>query len=101
MLELLQAYPWIFSIYLVGAAGFSYCICFYYEDQLRNDKVQKMAGWLLQLIGLVSILISSWRMGINIAIVTILLVREFALFSQRHIVDWKRMRYRPRHEMAT
>jgi len=98
VLELLQAYPWIFSIYLVGAAGFSYCICFYYEDQLRNDKVQKMAGWLLQLIGLVSILISSWRMGINIAIVTILLVREFALFSQRHIVDWKRMRYRPRNE---
>ena len=86
VLELLQAYPWMFSIYIIVAAGFSYCICFFYEDQLRNPKIQKITGWFLQLVGLLAILISSWKMSVNIAIVTILLVRDFALFSSKHIV---------------
>ena len=77
---LISAYPWIFSIYIILAAGFSYCICFFYEDQLRSPKIQKIAGWFLQLIGIAAILISSWQMSVNITIVTVLLVREFMLF---------------------
>ena len=76
------AYPWIFSIYIILAAGFSYCICFFYEDQLRSPKIQKITGWFLQLIGIAAILISSWQMSVNIAIVTVLLVREFMLFRK-------------------
>ena len=85
-LELIQAYPWAVSAYVMLAAGFSFCFCYWFESNLKTPKFQKIICWILQCIGLGLIFISSWLVTINIAIITCLLIREFVLFSKRPTV---------------
>ena len=82
-LELIQAYPWAVSAYVMLAAGFSFCFCYWFESNLKTPKFQKIICWILQCIGLGLIFISSWLVTINVAIITFLLIREFVLFSKR------------------
>ena len=86
-LELIQAYPWAVSAYVMLAAGFSFCFCYWFESNLKTPKFQKIICWILQCIGLGLIFISSWLVTINIAIITFLLIREFVLFSKRPTVQ--------------
>lgn len=82
-LELIQAYPWAVSAYVMLAAGFSFCFCYWFESNLKTPKFQKIICWILQCIGLGLIFISSWLVTINFAIITCLLIREFVIFSKR------------------
>jgi len=82
-LELIKAYPWAVSAYVMLAAGFSFCFCYWFESNLKTPKFQKIICWILQCIGLGLIFISSWLVTINIAIITFLLIREFVIFSKR------------------
>jgi len=59
-LELIQAYPWAVSAYVMLAAGFSFCFCYWFESNLKTPKFQKIICWILQCIGLGLIFISSF-----------------------------------------
>ena len=54
------------------------------KDRLQNPRYQRVVTWLLQLVGLILVFMSSWNIYLNIIIGLALLGFEFSNFSRKY-----------------
>lgn len=87
-LEIIQSYPWLVSIYVFVTAIISFIACYWFEEGLKSPRYQRITSWFLQLIGLLMVLVSSWNIFLNFAVIGAVLLKEFANYTAKYHSSW-------------
>jgi chromate transport protein ChrA len=99
--DIATTYPWIVSMYLLITGVLSFFGVFWFEDNLKKPKYQQIVCWILQLVGIWCVSISSWNLLLNVGLVGALLFYEFIQFSSRYQPNWKKLGEKFNRKAAT